>query len=73
MQLPAEVVHAELDDMLGDALSPPDKWTHTFVQVHQRKRMEMKKQYPGPSSQEVMKRLFRSEPPRVTPTVPRLL
>eukprot|EP00974_Lingulodinium_polyedra_P028175 2720559-Lingulodinium_polyedra.AAC.1 len=33
----------------------------------------MKKRYPGPSSQTVMKSLFRSELPNVTQNVPRLL
>ena len=59
--------------MLDDVLSSPDKRTHNFVKVHQRKGMHMKKQYPGPSSREVMNRLFRSETPNVTPNVPRLL
>ena len=59
--------------MLDNVLSSPDTRTHKFVKVHRRKGMEVKKWYPGPSSQEVMKRLFRSEPPSVTPNVPRLL
>ena len=73
MQLPAEVVHAYLDDIFDDVLSSPDTRAHKFVKVHRRKGMNMKKWYPGPSSQEVMQRLFRSELPSVTPTVPRLL
>ena len=59
--------------MFDDVLSSPDNRTHQFVKVHRRKGMEMKKWYPGPSSQEVMQRLFLSEHPSVTPTVPRLL
>ena len=48
LQLPAEVVQDELDDMFDDVLSSPDKRIHKFVKVHQRKGMKMKKQVPGP-------------------------
>ena len=73
LQLPAEVVDAELDDIFDDVQSSPDKHTHKFVQVHRRTGMTMKKRYTGPSSQEVMKSLFRSERPCLTQNVPRLL
>ena len=67
LQLPAEVVNADLDDMFDDVLSSPDNRTHKFVNVQRSKGRTMKKWYLGPSSQEVMKRLFRSELPSVTP------
>eukprot|EP00974_Lingulodinium_polyedra_P057997 5584999-Lingulodinium_polyedra.AAC.1 len=70
-QLPAGVVDAEFGDLFDDVQSSPDKHTHKFAKVHRRKGMKMKKRYPGPSSQEVMKSLFRSELPSVTQNVPR--
>ena len=54
LQLPAAVVHAELDEMLADVLSSPDKSTHMLVAEHRRKGMNPKNWYPGPTSQEVM-------------------
>ena len=59
--------------MFDEVLSSPDKHNHKFVNMHRRKGTQMKKWCPAPSSQEVMERLFRSEPLSVTPNVPRPL
>ena len=62
-----------MDGVVDNVLSSPDNRTHKFVKVHRRKGMQMKKWYPGPSSQEVMQRLCRYALPSVTPNVPCLL
>ncbi len=71
-QLPVEVVTADLDDVFEDVvLVSRDKGHHDFVRRHRQKGMKLKKQFPGPSSSEVMEALFQCEPPCVVSHVPR--